>query len=51
MIRLHRDEAPPSLKRLGGKQTAVECAKYDSCPDDFRSGKARFRKRKREYYN
>ena len=46
MIRVRRpSNGPPILKRLGQKQTALDCAAYDRCPDDYHLGKEKFPKR------
>ena len=49
MIRISRPGNVPSrLKRLGEKQTLLDCGAYDACPDDYHSGEVRFPKR--DYY-
>src|SRR5215212_9268949 len=49
MIRIRRPEkGPASLKRWGEKQTRLDCAAYDACPDDFQQGARRFPKK--EHY-
>ena len=49
MIRIHRPgRVPARLKRLGKKQTRLDCGAYDASPDDYHSGKKRFPKR--NYY-
>jgi uncharacterized protein (TIGR02646 family) len=50
MIQIRRPAAgPASLKRLGERQTRLDCADYDLHPGAYRSGKASFPKRK--YYS
>ena len=50
MIRIHRPgRVPARLKRLGEKQTRLDCEAYDANPDDYHSGKENFRKR--DYYS
>jgi len=50
MIQILRpDEAPVSLKKLGGNQTLIDCAAYDARPDDYDSGKAKFSFNRRYY--
>ena len=50
MIRIHRPgRVPARLKRLGEKQTLLDCRAYDASPDDYHSGNKIFRKR--NYYN
>jgi uncharacterized protein (TIGR02646 family) len=50
MIQVRRpNNGPAVLKRLGEKQTRLDCAAYDVCPGDYQSGKESFSKR--SYYN
>ena len=50
MIRIPRPgNGPASLKRWGERQTRLDCAAHDACPNDYRSGKKRFQKR--DYYS
>ena len=50
MIRIHRpDRVPARLKRLGEKQTRLDCEAYDANLDDCHSGKESFPKR--DYYS
>ena len=50
MIRIHRPgRAPARLKRLGEKQTRLDCEAYDANPDYYHSGKQKFPKR--DYYS
>lgn len=50
MIQIARpDKGPASLRRLGEKQTQLDCDAYDACPGDYHSGVARFTRRK--YYS
>ena len=44
MIRIHRpDRVPARLKRLGEKQTRLDCEAYDANLDDYHSGQESFR--------
>ena len=50
MIRIHRPSLVPArLKRLGEKQTLLDCGAYDASPDDYHSGDKGFPKR--DYYS
>ena len=50
MIRIHRPGCVPAkLKKLGERQTRLDCGAYDASPDDYHSGKERFPKR--NYYS
>ena len=50
MIRIHRPgRVPAKLKKLGEKQTLLDCGAYDASPDDYHSGNKRFTKR--NYYS
>lgn len=46
MIRIARPEqGPQSLREKGEKQTESDCDDYDDCPDDYRTGRKRFKPR------
>lgn len=50
MIQIQRpDDEPSILKRLGAKQTRLDCIAYDACPADYNSSKVGFPNRK--YYS
>ncbi len=50
MIRIPRpDNGPANLKRSGERQIRLDYAAHDASPDDYRSGKKKFKKR--EYYS
>jgi uncharacterized protein (TIGR02646 family) len=50
MIRLHRpSEVPAKLRTPGEKQTASDCASFDTCGADYASGRLKFPNR--TYYN
>jgi uncharacterized protein (TIGR02646 family) len=51
MIRINRPDQPPqSLARRGGEQRDKDCAEYDNCPDEYRSGRKKFDSFNRRIY-
>jgi len=42
MISIIKPDAPEILRTKGVEQTKKDCEMYDSCADDYRSGKAKF---------